>query len=61
MTEPTKPDLPQSGGSWVRQPDGSLTPATDPAADPVPEAVPEAVTEKPTSRGKVAAPAPEKE
>lgn len=57
MTEPTSTDLPQSGGSWVRQPDGSLTPADAPAAD----ALPQTQTEKPTARPKVAAPAPEKE
>lgn len=57
MTEPTTPDLPQSGGSWVRQPDGTLTPAADPAVDPAPDAT----ADKPTPRGKVAAPTPEKD
>jgi len=54
MTEPTNADLPQSGGSWVRQPDGSLTPA------PVPEAstAPTVAGDKPAPRGKTA---PEKE
>lgn len=51
MTEPTTPDLPQSGGSWIRQPDGSLTPANVPA----PEAAPMAQPDNPMPRSKAAA------
>ena len=56
MTEPTSTDLPQSGGSWVRQPDGSLTPADVPPAETAGEIAPTVQPVKPTPRGKAAAP-----
>ena len=44
MTAPT-PELPQSGGAWIRDPDGTLRPA------PVP------VSKTPAAKGAVKAPA----
>ncbi|UWQ73335.1 hypothetical protein [Leisingera sp. M658] len=34
----SKPPLPQSGGSFIRQPDGKLKQVEKPAADPKPKA-----------------------
>ncbi|MDE4175800.1 hypothetical protein PXK01_16680 [Phaeobacter sp. PT47_59] len=47
-TEP----LPQTGGSFIRKPDGGLEQVEKPAADPKPAAAPK--TTKPSRKGKEA-------